>query len=146
MNSLIEKWGAEQCPMLNGITVANGAHHPVKPIDAPRTQLPLRLGYSQAHPLPDTALLQWASVNLLCESQSLPLRLKIKAGEGSMGSDGVIALFDEADHLQWIAFFDFSNPFERVRFEGETVVAENNLGEKWRLPIEQPWAVTIEAT
>lgn len=61
-----------------------------------------------------------------------------------MGADGFIALFDSKRVLQWSAFFDFSNPFVGVCIDGDTVLAENNHGELWRIPFASPWTVTIE--
>lgn len=144
MKSLLTQWNAELVPLLNGVILENGTYHSIKPVDAPRVHLPVRLESESSRQLSDLTSLQWAAVNMICETELVSSGLKVKAGEGSMGSDGVIALLDQAQRLRWIAFFDFSNPFESVCFEGSVIIAENNLNEKWFLPIEEPWKVRIE--
>lgn len=60
-------------------------------------------------------------------------------GEGSWGGDGFVACIDRmAGRLRWIAFFQHSNPFVRLRLEGARIVAENNHGHLWSFKIENP--------
>jgi len=144
MNNLIEKWNAGECPILNGLTFSIGQHYPIKPVDAPRNPKPMRLTYGQPESLAKVDNPQWAFVNILCEATDGLTNLRAFAGEGSMGSDGVIALFESTGVLRWVAFFDFSNPFERVRFDGPDLVVENNLGEAWRLSLAKPWEIIVD--
>lgn len=145
MNNLIAKWEAGECPILNGVTLNGGQHYPIKPVDAPRNQLPMHLTHGQPAQLSKLDQLEWAFVNILCEATNAQMSLRASAGEGSMGGDGVIALCELTGVLRWVAFFDFSNPFERLRFDGADLVAENNLGEAWRLPLAQPWKIIVDA-
>ena len=145
MNDLITKWEVGECPILNGVTLNGGQHYPIKPVDAPRNPLPMLLTHGQSENLAKVDRLQWASVNILCEATDALTNLRAFAGEGSMGGDGVIALFESTGVLRWVAFFDFSNPFERLRFDEADLVAENNLGETWRLSLAQPWKIIVDA-
>ena len=69
---------------------------------------------------------------------------KIVVGEGSHGSDGVVALLDADSNFHWLAFFDFSNPFEHAEIADGCVRAINNLGETWIFPVDAPWRIVIE--
>lgn len=66
-------------------------------------------------------------------------------GECGMGSDGFVALqaTDDPDSLQWLAFFDFSNPFESVSFAGDFVEVRNNIGEEWCFDRSSPREIEI---
>jgi len=67
-------------------------------------------------------------------------------GEGSMGSDGFVALLRSSDQApKWIAFFDFSNPFEAIEIQGDQILATSSLGEQWAIPINQPWVIKIRS-
>lgn len=144
MNDFIAKWEAGECPILNGVTLNGGQHYPIKPVDSPRNPLPMLLSHGHPENLAKVDQLQWAFVNILCEATDAQTNLRASAGEGSMGGDGVIALFESTGVLRWVAFFDFSNPFERVRFDGPDLVAENNMGEAWRLALAQPWKIIVD--
>ena len=74
------------------------------------------------------------------ESQSVVI-----VGECGMGSDGFVAMqaSEVPDSLQWLAFFDFSNPFESVRLEKGFIKARNNIGEEWHFARSSPWRIEI---
>lgn len=143
MKTLSTNWNAGQWPTLNGLTFADGRHYAIRPVDAPREPLPMRLSYASPtqienlEKLPSTFLMQ------ACEASDNVSGLKVIAGECSAGEEGFVAVLESTGVLRWVAFFDFSNPFERVRFDGTDLVAENNLGEAWRLPLATPWEITV---
>ena len=143
MNNLTSRWEAGECALLNGVTFNNGMHYPVNTVNPPRNSLPILLLHGQPKSLVKAEQLRWSSVNILCEATDALKNLRASAGEGSMGGDGVIALFESTRILRWVAFFDFSNPFERLRFDGPDLVAENNLQETWRLSLDQPWKISV---
>lgn len=143
MKDLFLKWNAGECPIINGVMFSDGRYYPVKPIDAPRSSRPIRLVYGQAESLEGVDKFQWASVGILCEATDIRTQSRVVAGEGSMGSDGVIALFGPTGALRWVAFFDFSNSFERVWFDGVNIMAENNLMEVWQFHLDQPWEIVV---
>ncbi|MEO6994746.1 MAG: hypothetical protein ABI273_14150 [Lacunisphaera sp.] len=144
MNELISRWNDNECPMLNGVMLTNGMYYPVKPVDAPRKPLPMHLTYGECRMLPEISALGWASLIQTCEVKISGGNLKVIAGEGSMGADGFVALSAEDQSLRWVAFFDFSNPFERLYFDdANVIIAENNLGEAWRLSVSCPWEIIV---
>ena len=59
------------------------------------------------------------------------------AGEGSYGSDGVLWIIENrTNKLLWFLFSDTSNPFVSayINYKQE-VIAENNLGNLWTIPL-----------
>ncbi len=70
------------------------------------------------------------------------------AGEGSQGTDGVIASCDQKSDLRFSVFLDGANPFSRLPVDcaGLQLTAINNLGESWTFDIDSPWIVSVAAT
>lgn len=80
----------------------------------------------------------------ICRTEDKKKDIVVIGGEGGMGSDGFVAVTDLANQLQWLAFFDFSNPFVSVELLNEEIIGTNNLGEKWRFPLKNPSKIRIE--
>jgi hypothetical protein len=144
MNTLIAQWAEGKVPILNGVIEASGRVHLVRAIDPPRS-LPLALPLEQEV---DFALLPEAAwTSALPFEKVIDPAAKIIAvvGECGMGSDGFVAVqaADQPQSLLWLAFFDFSNPFESVRFDGGLLKATNNLNEEWSFALSAPWQVEI---
>ena len=146
MKPLTTKWNTGEWPILNGVTFIDGRHYAIRPIDAPREPLPIHLDFVGPTQIENAETLPSAFLIPTCDASDIVSGLKVVAGECSSGVDGFIALLESTGLLRWVAFFDFSNPFERVRFEETDLVAENNLGEAWRLPLETPWKVRVNRT
>lgn len=71
--------------------------------------------------------------------------LVIYCGGGSYGSEGYIVVESKIDlKLIWIAFFEESNPFEKLEIIGDKIIAYNNLNEKWIFDINNPSNLTVE--
>jgi hypothetical protein len=145
MKTILTKWDDEQCPLLNGITYSTGTHYPVEGIQSTRAHLPLALRYATPYPLTDEVPLQWAFITPLCEATRERDGFLVKGGEASMGGDGFVALLNERGALLWIGFFDFSNPFLRVAFDSNYIIADNNLQERWYFPVSEPWKIVVES-
>lgn len=143
MKSLNTTWSAGQWPTLNGLTFADGRYFAIRPIDAPREPLPMRLSYTGPRQIESFQEAPLTSLVRNCETSDDAAGLTAAAGECSAGEDGFVACLESTGVLRWVAFFDFSNPFERVQFDGANLVAENNLGEAWRFPLATPWEVTV---
>jgi len=79
-----------------------------------------------------------------CEQSYPKLNLLISCGGGSHGSEGFIAMTQiTTSNLVWLAYFDCSNPFEKVSLSDGVVTAVSNLGHKWQLPLEKPETLKI---
>lgn len=145
INELMDRWREEQVPIVNGIIFPDGAVRPVDPVDAPRS-LPLRLHIHENRLVRLDNETPWTGFNRLADATDADLGLTAVVGECGYGGDGCIALFEgDGTRIRWLAFFDFSNPFEWVSFQAQQVVARNNLGELWRIPIEGKGAIAIGA-
>ncbi|MEI6433127.1 MAG: hypothetical protein WCP07_13160 [bacterium] len=51
-----------------------------------------------------------------------------KAGSGGFGGEGFVGVEDADGQLQWLAFFNDSNPFVRLSMEGNILEAVSNTG------------------
>jgi len=81
----------------------------------------------------------------LCEQSYVDLNLRIFGGEGAHGSEGFVAVAEiTTGHLVWLAYFDCSNPFEKVSFANGVVVAVSNLGHSWHFPLKQPESLMVD--
>ena len=146
MKTLLNNWMKEKCPLLNGVIAADGTYHPIRPVAQPRKSFPLELSDGPARKMTSVAIVEWSCVTPLCEFSDKSKGILAVAGEGGMGADGFIALLNPDRSLRWNAFFDFSNPFVALGLEGNELVAENNHGEHWRVPLSTPWKITIESS
>lgn len=126
--------------VVNGVAYAGGTYAVVDVIDMPR-DLPCTLSIRGQLSLPASA--KRVLVSALAEGNHAALNLRAIVGEGAQGADGFIALF-EGGSLMWVAFFDFSNPFESVCICPPHVKAVNNLGELWSIPLSGLGSMLIE--
>ena len=91
--------------------------------------------------------IRWQHAGPSCECTNMEGRLRAIGGEGAWGGDGFVAVVSaHTGELVWYAFFESSNPFEQVRFEGDVLVATNNLGDEFRFPLDSPASFTIHHT
>jgi hypothetical protein len=146
MNSIIAQWIDGKVPILNGVAEACGRVHLVRPVDPPR-DLPMTLEEEKNSPTEFASLsgVKWTTALPFDTLRDAGSRSVVIVGECGMGSDGFVAMqaTEARDSLQWIAFFDFSNPFESVGLEKSVIRARNNLGEEWRFDRSSPWRVEI---
>ncbi len=78
----------------------------------------------------------------LNDSKSMPNR--VSCGEGGWGGEGFVAVSRfEDDYLLWMAFFDVSNPFEKINVRENVISGVTNLGNTWRFPIDNPERLSI---
>lgn len=143
MNTLFENWNEGMVPIVNGIVFPDGVVWPVQPADQPRP-LPLSLIIMKEAETRLKEQTAWTGALPSVEATESNIGRKAIAGECGGGSDGFVALFESnSEELIWVAFFDFSNPFEALSFDGDWVVARNNLGEIWRIPMAGSGAIDV---
>ena len=69
----------------------------------------------------------------------------IACGEGSYGSDGIIYVVDITKHkLLWGIYLNNSNPFSRIDYVCEEVIASSTKGFKLIIPIKAPEKLRVE--
>lgn len=82
----------------------------------------------------------------LCQESYPDMNLRVYGGEGGHGSEGFIAVTQiSTGHLLWLAYFDCSNPFERVSVTNGIVIGVSNLGDSWNFPLTQPDSFSVNA-
>lgn len=87
-----------------------------------------------------------SSIIINCQISSSNGKYEIYGGEGSFGGDGFVAVTSEGGQkLEWIAFFEDSNPFVELQTDEEFVYGVTSLNDKWALNIMNPIDVKIEA-
>jgi hypothetical protein len=74
------------------------------------------------------------SFNILCTDETE--QYKVYGGEGSYGSEGVIYLFDKVNRRYvWLLHLNSSNPFVKINICDNKILASNNNGEQWIIPV-----------
>jgi hypothetical protein len=125
MKNIIEEWKNEMIPIVNGIVLPGGQFWPVQPMDLPRV-LPIEIEIKKKSEAAISDATQWTGIIATAETVNESGQLKAIVGECGQGGDGFVALLDHenSDQLKWIAFFNFSNPFCSVSFDGEEIVSK----------------------
>jgi hypothetical protein len=143
MNLIIDQWTQGRVPIFNGVIESSGRVHSVHPVDPPR-RLPMKLRVSTPGELPEV---EWTTALPFEKVRDVESQMVAIVGECGMGSDGFVALqaTENSESLIWLAFFDFSNPFESVRLEGGVIKARNNIGEEWHFTQSSKWKVEIHS-
>ncbi|HEX5718822.1 MAG TPA: hypothetical protein VF179_21855 [Thermoanaerobaculia bacterium] len=89
--------------------------------------------------------LEWTTLGSLTEVLDSTGNIRVCGGEGGMGADGFVAVAEASQNrLQWIAFFENSNPFVEVGLEGNQITAKTSLPYVWRFPLDSPADVWVE--
>lgn len=137
----------QKCPGINGISYPNGD---VQLIDITVDwkypvlyEIKLGLKTSIAE-LERENKLSWNDCVICDQIVTEEPEIEILCGEGNLGADGFIAVINASDKLDWVAFFDCSNPFLKLAFKEGIIYAESSLGHIWKLPLQSPHYLTIE--
>lgn len=141
-------WDKDLCPIINGIIFANSVVKMLEPKHADEfTYIPQFSGTTSIEEINSVDDLKLTTI---CKMKSLEVEeanLRIYCGEGSWGSEGFVAVCDIADDkLQWIAYFDYSNPMVKVEYLNGKIVSYSNLGHKWEFNISTPENVLVSLT
>lgn len=138
MRDLEQALGQGACPILSGLMYPDGSVLLVDAVPSGPGAPTFRRRTTLAA-LDATEPLEWTTVGTLAQAVSPDGSYSAIGGEGGMGGDGFVAVSAAADkRLLWVAFFEDSNPFEEVRFDGGDVVARSNLGREYRFPVTAP--------
>ncbi|MET0405404.1 MAG: hypothetical protein ABW123_23510 [Cystobacter sp.] len=143
-----EKWQEELCLMTNGVLYSTGelilmecalltqdgkTHVRARPLA--RSTLDSVLEFNEN---------PWTFVTELASCSSEEGNLRLSCGEGGMGADGYVAAIRTPDEqIEWIAFFDCSNPFCSVKISDGNAVAVSTHGHVWTFPINRPELLTV---
>lgn len=146
--NLQERWSGGACPIINGIAFPSGVVRWLnveEEIGSEQTTIVLEpASPTSLLELQQEGSLDWTQCTQLHEWSDQSLGLGVSCGEGGLGADGFVAVFNlDANKLIWLAFFECSNPFVGSRIEDDAVYAETTHGHKWVFPLESPERVTV---
>lgn len=86
----------------------------------------------------------WTSLLTIGVHECPEYGVRVEFGEGSFGCYGFVACLDiVTSHLQWLAFFQESNPFVRAQCRDDAIEATTNLGHVWSFPIRHPERLVV---
>ena len=136
MNMLSEFWRKRTIPTVNGLVFPNNMIRSVRSPDLEQ-RVPYTLSIDEKDIPFEPADYFQSSIHPEHEFTDITTGIRAVVGEGSSGGDGFVALFsrENFDEPVWVAVFDFSNPFVKVRLEDGVVLAQNNNQETWRFPV-----------
>lgn len=151
MKTLSQLWEQRICPTRSGIYFANDNVRLLEvtmPWENKNNVVSVELAnYLRLDQLDEIRKRALTRLAPLCNQSYPDLGLQVFGGEGSHGSEGFIALVQtRTGHLTWLAYFDCSNPFEKVSLESKAIIAFSNLQHRWVFPIDRPEEVTASGT
>ena len=131
-------WRDERVPLLNGLMFPDGERTEVN-----WTGNRIVIGQQSRWDLLDLDD-EWTYFTELCRVAVPNGKLLVIAGEGGLGTDGVIALVDASDNsLRWLLFMDSSNPFSHVDIVNGRINAKTTLDTTWTLDLTQPGFIAV---
>lgn len=131
-------WANDQIPILNGAIYPDGRWIPFVHIGNE-----VRMGQCRLWNEEDCAE-NLTHFTELARASVAESSLDVVAGEGSLGSDGVIALVDRlTNKLHWVLFSENSNPFVCIDISQDQIEATTNLGTVWSFQMADQTSITI---
>lgn len=126
-------WLKEMVPLLNGVTYPDGRWIQVASTDE-GISIELESRWDKRN-MED----EWTYFTELCRESVPGQQLEVVAGEGGLGTDGIVALIEgETNKPRWVLFIDWSNPFDRIEVVGEEIVAKTTVGTTWTINLFNP--------
>ncbi|XLS30022.1 hypothetical protein ACJD0Z_04170 [Flavobacteriaceae bacterium M23B6Z8] len=93
----------------------------------------------------NSGMLDWVYCDENVHVLDVERNLKLTAGGGTYGGDGFVACWKlEISELLWLAFFEDSNPFEKLYLNREHVFAVSTHNCTWKFGIDNPLDLTID--
>lgn len=144
MSIIVEKWMDAELPLVSGVYERSGRSHLVRPVDPPRL-LPLTLEVVEEGGVLQPRTSRWTQAIPMAQARDSLVGDFVIVGECGHGSDGFVAVQknEEPESLIWLAFFDFSNPFESMQIEPDVIRVFNNLQEEWCFDRSLPWRILV---
>jgi hypothetical protein len=144
-----QQWKNGCCPLINGIALNNGD---VYWINIDLTYTDLKPTYNLSEPkqtslneLVGEGFDEWVSCCPLTNKVIAEKHICVFAGEGGMGADGFVGVEDlDTGNIQWVAFFDCSNPFVEVEIKENILTVTSSYGNHWKFPLDAPQRVQVD--
>ncbi|WP_426586044.1 hypothetical protein [Mucilaginibacter sp. R-33] len=136
-----------ECPSVNGIIFSDRTIQLFEVEISWERPTEFKLQTSSTTSIDDlekTGELYWSSCAILDEFIDETGSIKAFCGEASHGSDGFIGIMDlNKEKVIWIAFFNSSNPFNKVTIEDEQVTAVSTIKNVWKFNINKPTIIEV---
>ncbi len=137
-----------ESPSLNGIIFPDGL---VKMLEIkvewfPKINYHIRIQEeSSIDILEAKGTLYWNDCAVMVSLIDERISVEVVAGEGDYGSDGFVGVVDlKSKRLIWLAFFNCSNPFNRLEIKNKELFATSTNGCLWKFKIENPVDFIVE--
>lgn len=143
------KWQDGLCPIINGVVFSNGRvvllEFKHERMNGEREVHLRKCGEKSLESVLDGDCSFFTGITELCSVECEGSDKRLVGGEGGMGGDGFVALTSgRGDHLEWIAFFENSNPFIRLACQDGSALAQSTYGDRWSFPITNPEKATVQ--
>ncbi len=138
-------WLKGELPIINGILNSNGTIDCLNLHDKIGVRLIEHGSVENINEMNKSKKINFSSIYISGNFQDITKDITAYCGEGSFGGDGFVLVRSNSDsQIKWVAFFEDSNPFERIEIIDNIIYAYNNLFEKWGFNINKPTEISIE--
>lgn len=148
MQKIKDFWKHQESPSINGIIYPDESIQLIIiTIDwGPPVKYSFELGtQTSISELESKNELEWSDCAVMARLNLQDKNFEVLSGEASYGSDGFIAVINSSNHeLCWLAFFNCSNPFNKLEVEGNELRVWSTHGNLWSFPIDSPSQLTID--
>jgi hypothetical protein len=131
-----------ECPQANGIIFPDGTIRLLNTGNLKKKSINIitETGQTSLATLAENNLLHWDSCGVMNVRTDKKLSIEVMAGEcsghGSYGFVAVVELISKK--LQWLAFFEWSNPFDRIEIVGKEIHVRSTMDQLWKFNIKDP--------
>jgi hypothetical protein len=142
-----DQWQKDELPIINGIIYENGVIEQIN-ISFNNNMRIIEYGNKlHINNLIVNRELEFTRVIILDHLEISNEKFHVYSGAGGFGGDGfIVVMSSENSLIKWIAFFENSNPFEKIEFDRGIIYGYTNLNEKWAFDIFNPCMVSIVNT
>ncbi|HYF02990.1 MAG TPA: hypothetical protein VEC36_06415 [Patescibacteria group bacterium] len=148
MQDLLRFFDHQECPSVDGIVYPDGSIFLLNiSIDwgRPANYSVKKGAKTTVDGLKGEGELYWTSCAVLVSMIDTQQSIEIWGGEASYGSDGFVSVFDlSSKNLIWIAFFNESNPFDKLSVLDDEIYATSTNGCVWKIKIKNPVDIVVE--
>lgn len=142
MSKIIELWNKEELPIKDGVYFSNG-----KSISLSMKFYP-NLLIEKGDPFNLISFLKEESDNVTCIDIMKIIMMsdgyQCFLGEGSYGSEGFIAYITPERYLEWVMYFENSNPFiNAIELSNKCIEVESSANYKIVIQLNNPTHVTL---
>lgn len=143
-----QAWRDQQVPLVDGVVFATGLLYPAEYFELTL----LGVGGIGARidaraPIFVDPSVDFVTIDELAAQSDRGNDMQYSCGEGSFGSDGFLARTRlSTGELEWVAFFQQSNPFVQLAIVDDRVNVTNNHGHIWSFGKDDPLEIRIRGT